>query len=486
MAALSPQPRLRFFDELGLPLEGGFVYTYIAGTTTPLATYTDQSGMTANPNPMPLESDGGASIWFKGAYKIDVKKNTGVSLTGYPVDNVNIYDLLDWSQLTASIADLNATDTSTKLEIADYSVILSDRGKTILGDTTSGAFTITLPTAAEATNGFELTLKKIDINTTTITIIGADGENIEGRTSFLLYDQNDVVTFLCDGSNWRIKSGVIRGNTQLMSAAFATTISDIDKTFICSASAPYAVTLLSAVTAGDGFRQTFKKTNDINLITITAAGMETIDGNSTFLLGSIYQSVSIISNGTNWLIIVENSGGNAWTSQIRLAFLPTAPTGWIIMDDGSIGSATSGATTRANADTLNLFVMLWNSVPDGDAPVSGGRGVSALADFNANKNLTLPRILGRVLGVAGSGSGLTPRGLGEFLGEETHVLTIPEMPSHNHGSPADNFLVTGGTDSLTSGGGAQDSGSSVTMSTGGGSAHNNMQPTLFLRAFIKL
>jgi len=44
----------------------------------------------------------------------------------------------------------------------------------------------------------------------------------------------------------------------------------------------------------------------------------------------------------------------------------------------------------------------------------------------------LPYPAGRVPGTIGDGSGLTSRSLGDSIGDETHVLTIPEMPAHNH------------------------------------------------------
>lgn len=484
MAFLTPQPRLRFFDAQGRPLAGGFVYTYAAGTTTPKATYTDQSGNTPNSNPVELDDDGGAPIWFDGSYKIDVKDTDGVSLEGYPVDNVNIYDLIDWSGLTATIADLNATDTSTVTITSTATITLPQRGKTLLCDATSGAITINLLAAAIATNGYQITIKKTDISTNLITIDGASSETIEGRSSFILYDQNDVVTILCDGNNWRIKSGVIRGNTELKSAAFTTTIADINKTFICSASAAYAVTLLSAAVAGDGFRMSFKKINDEEPITLTAAGIETIDGQATLVLSADYQCASIISNGTNWFVLNENNAGIGTTGEVKITFSPTAPQGWVAMNDGSIGSAASGATTRANADTRNLYVMLWNGVSNTFAPVSTGRGASALADFAANKTLTLPRALGRALAVAGAGSGLTARALGEWLGEENHVLTEAELAEHAHDFVYIPEAGTGpGTGGIGAGAGA---GTQFTSETGGNQPHNNMQPTLFLNAYIKL
>jgi hypothetical protein len=42
----------QFFDNNGVPLAGGLLYSYAAGTTTPLATYTTSSGVTPNTNPI--------------------------------------------------------------------------------------------------------------------------------------------------------------------------------------------------------------------------------------------------------------------------------------------------------------------------------------------------------------------------------------------------------------------------------------------------
>lgn len=55
----------QFFDSNGIPLAGGKIYTYAAGTTTPLATYTARDGITPNANPIILDSAGRtpAQIW---------------------------------------------------------------------------------------------------------------------------------------------------------------------------------------------------------------------------------------------------------------------------------------------------------------------------------------------------------------------------------------------------------------------------------------
>jgi hypothetical protein len=84
------------------------------------------------------------------------------------------------------------------------------------------------------------------------------------------------------------------------------------------------------------------------------------------------------------------------TGDTRFAVNNFAPFGWIAMNDGTIGSASSSATARANIDTFPLYNMIWNGVTDTYAPVTGGRGASAIADFSANKPMALTRALGRV------------------------------------------------------------------------------------------
>jgi microcystin-dependent protein len=47
-------------------------------------------------------------------------------------------------------------------------------------------------------------------------------------------------------------------------------------------------------------------------------------------------------------------------------------------------------------------------------------------------HFTLPDCRGRVLGSAGSGVGLTSRNIGDVVGEETHTMSMTELPSHSH------------------------------------------------------
>lgn len=81
MTVLTPQPKMQFVSAAGVPLSGGKVYTYAAGTTTPQATYTDSTGATPNPNPIILDSRGEASIWLGSAtYKFKLTDANDVEI----------------------------------------------------------------------------------------------------------------------------------------------------------------------------------------------------------------------------------------------------------------------------------------------------------------------------------------------------------------------------------------------------------------------
>ena len=81
----------QFFNDSGVILSGGKLYTYAAGTTTPKATYTSSSGNTAHTNPIILNSAGrvpGGEIWLLGAtYKFALYTSTDVLIATY--DNIS-------------------------------------------------------------------------------------------------------------------------------------------------------------------------------------------------------------------------------------------------------------------------------------------------------------------------------------------------------------------------------------------------------------
>jgi hypothetical protein len=80
----------QFFDGNGDPLTGGLLYTYLAGTTTPVITYTSRSGAANNTNPIVLDAAGRtpAEIWLDGGvlYKFVLATSAYVQIGSY--DNI--------------------------------------------------------------------------------------------------------------------------------------------------------------------------------------------------------------------------------------------------------------------------------------------------------------------------------------------------------------------------------------------------------------
>ena len=80
------------------------------------------------------------------------------------------------------------------------------------------------------------------------------------------------------------------------------------------------------------------------------------------------------------------------TGDYKLAYTDQPVSGYVRANGRSIGSASSGATERANADTQPLYEHLWSFA---NITVTGGKGASAAADYAANKPLVLPDFSGR-------------------------------------------------------------------------------------------
>jgi hypothetical protein len=155
----------------------------------------------------------------------------------------------------------------------------------------------------------------------------------------------------------------------------------------------------------------------------------------------------------NILVIGPSGGGGGGgtvdpttilaTGDIKSAYGTSVLSGWVRANGRTIGSATSGATERANADTQALFVYLWGA--DASLAVSGGRGASAAADWAANKAIALPDFRGRVIAslddmgntAAGRLSstyfGATPTTLGAVGGTESKTLVTANLPPYTPG-----------------------------------------------------
>lgn len=107
-----------FTDNDGQPLAGGKLYTYEAGTTTPKATYTAQDGLTANANPIILDSSGRATLFLTGAYKFRLETSANVLVE--ETDNVDAF-----ATSASGVDDIITNFTADTIVGAD-SIIFSD------------------------------------------------------------------------------------------------------------------------------------------------------------------------------------------------------------------------------------------------------------------------------------------------------------------------------------------------------------------------
>lgn len=149
---LAPLLRQQFRDPTGAPYAGGMLFSYEAGTTTPLETFTDFSGVTPNTNPVVLDIDGWADVWITdGAYKFVLQDSLGNQI--FVVDNVlspsaQIALALNTAgalAATNNLSDLiNVTTALKNLGIAPFqyqkshAVTLNQTATTLTGETFDG------------------------------------------------------------------------------------------------------------------------------------------------------------------------------------------------------------------------------------------------------------------------------------------------------------------------------------------------------------
>lgn len=131
------------------------------------------------------------------------------------------------------------------------------------------------------------------------------------------------------------------------------------------------------------------------------------------------------------------------TGKVDWFVMKAAPSGWLAADGGSIGNAASGATSRNNPDTQALFTALWTDWLNADLPIQDStgtattRGVSALADFNANKRLPLPDLRGEFVRGWDNTRGVDAgRNIGSFQADQikSHVHTAGIVAGAGYGA----------------------------------------------------
>ena len=252
----------------------------------------------------------------------------------------------------------------------------------------------------------------------------------------------------------------------------------------------------------------------------TALGSNTLLASGAYPMVINAASTAAILTGASQSL---SGTGLATTGDVKWRPTQESITGWVgdtSTNGFTIGNGSSGSN-YANANASALFTWVWTNFSQTQCPVltSGGgastRGVSAAADFAANKRITIPDMRGLTiagLDVGGTnwwasvpvtiGSATTP---GSVIGENLHTLVTAELavhshvnvlsnPTHTHSylAPASGVGTGTSPNYFLSSNAAQTTGATAQNTTitnanaGSGTAHNTVQQTMLGTFFFKL
>lgn len=311
---LLPVPKAQFFDNNGVPLNGGKVYTYEAGTTTPKDTYVASDGA-ANLNPVILDSAGRANIWLDGNYKI-------------------------------TLTDANDVPIYTVDDVTNNSVSPVYTGGTVTGSATALVVSATTPDNFDLITGAVIFITPTQINTgsSTINVAGSGAITIKkGSPSGLVnLDAGDLaptipLVLYYNGTNWVAINIIYAGKTTAHASNFTLAFTDLFVPVV--ATADITITLTQTLFLPPYFYA------DINAyggnVTLTPNAADSING------GTVGASITI-SKGLTARLYTDGAG-NWYTN-----FLNVAQQGGMVnkfrngsfdvAQRGTVGTVTSGST----------------------------------------------------------------------------------------------------------------------------------------------
>lgn len=227
---LLPVLRQRFLDANGLPLAGGKLYSYLAGTSTPRATYTDRGGSTSNANPIILDANGYADVWINTGYfkfvltdasdvaiwtvdQVGIPSGGSTSLptggsTGQVLGKLSGADFdYGWLNVAATLLSIVGTRAAPTNIVAASGIAFSSITlmTTNFIQGSGGAVIVTATPQIQAGTVVGQILKLIgrsDANTVTL----ADGNGLSTGGQTLILGANTIFTFVWDGTVWVLDS----------------------------------------------------------------------------------------------------------------------------------------------------------------------------------------------------------------------------------------------------------------------------------------
>lgn len=367
-------------------------------------------------------------------------------------------------------------------------VAAGDMNKVYGASTTGGAFTVTLPTTLTAADdGFSVTIVKLETNTNRLTVAPSSG-TINSVDSLSVTNAGDRIDAYWTGSAW-IGVVTLAGVDRVTLTAGATLdASHYDKLIEITPASANATINLPAVAGCLGRTITIKLLSSTYTCTLDGNGSETIDGAPTWLLENQYELVRILATPSGWTVlealglatgtVPPGVGADYWGS--------TAPSGWLLC----YGQEVSRTTYARLFAKIGTTYGIGNNSTTFNLPDKRGRVTVGKDDMGG---VSADRLTNQTGGLDGDTLGATG-------GAETHTLTEAQMPAHNHklvaetnttSTLASNDYISeranygGGNDYILSGLSSTAPTVGISASTGGGGAHNNVQPSIVANYIIK-
>lgn len=504
---LAPNARWQGRDETGQPIIGGFLFTWLTQTRIPKATYSDPSGMNANPNPVILDGKGEANIYWADDefYDIELYTHDGqlvYTQSNYPFvstsgggpitvvqDNANLIrnpQFTYWNN-TTEFEDISKSSNRYDYIADDWVFDRSNLNATI--DIDRGVFSFGQP----------------DVVASPINYLHYESKNAGGGGE----------TFKYVGQY--IKSVKSLANTEVSIAFYAkssssSTISiSLEQYFGSGGSPSVSVNTIALTQALSPTWERFEATVTLPSISGKTPGTDGNDAlifrinlplNQTAVVDVANVQLQANNAATDFPYSTPNDqykcidsqidDGVFKTGDIKKTLRLTADNGWVLCDESTIGNSASGASIPA-LKTKALFELIWNNVDNAYVPIldSGGmpttRGATAQDDYNADKRMTLTKSLGRVL--AGY-SDLLSHPIGSYVGEEKHLQAENEVGRHRHPLETDNYTAwktdIGGTPGTDNVGTAKAQRTDYNLEAKDQVPFNIMQPTVYVNVMIKL
>jgi hypothetical protein len=282
----------QFFNSNGDPLSGGLLYTYSAGTTTPVSTYTSRSGAAFNTNPIVLDSAGRtpAEIWLDGGvlYKFVLKTSAFVEIGSY--DNIPAVN--------------DPTTTNNLITVAGTNSLTGLATPPLEGYTTGAQYSF----IAQNSNTGAVTLDIDSLGVKAVTQTGTNplvaGSIVGGSmvlveydgTRFQLLTPNSFINPIIRGYTEIITSSGTVGASATLSIALGTILTaTLTSATACTFTMP-------PVTAGKSFLLLLKQPDSGTATTATFTGVKWGTNGAPTITPTVGKMdiLSFISDGTNW------------------------------------------------------------------------------------------------------------------------------------------------------------------------------------------